>query len=397
MPTIAYLDCFAGISGDMTLAALVDLGVPIHWLKDQLQRVVPEPFELTVTTVHRNGIRATDLQVNCAAAGHHRHWSDIRKQIYASSMPEKTVRLAEAIFQRLAHAEASVHGCSVEEVHFHEVGAVDAMVDIIGTALAAEYLKIEQVVAAPIPVGGGLVTCEHGILPVPAPATLKLLEGVPIVGSEEQQEMVTPTGAAIATAWAADFGPMPDMVVSKNGYGAGKRRFQTRPNLLRIVLGETRAQAADLETVMLVETAIDDMVPELFGHVMEKLFELGALDVCLIPVFMKKNRPATLMQALCTPDLADAVSECMLRETSSLGVRRYPAQRRVLPREAVKVPTAFGEILAKSVWSPDGHRRLVPEYDACRQLAREKDLPLREIYEAVLKADPKAASKVDDS
>ncbi|MBI9084531.1 MAG: nickel pincer cofactor biosynthesis protein LarC [Desulfobacterales bacterium] len=379
----AHFDCFSGISGDMTLGALLDLGLEVDWLGRELKGLPVDDFELKTETVFRNGIRALHLTVAADEEKTHRHYRQIRELIQAAMIPPAVKTMSLAIFARIAEAESAIHGCSLDHVHFHEVGGIDAMVDIVGTALCLDRLGVTSVSATPLPMGSGFVNCRHGVLPVPAPATAAILKGIPVYGADTGQEMVTPTGAAIIAETAGHFGPMPAMTVEKIGYGAGTREFNDRPNLLRVLLGtvETEDAALSTDTVCVVEASIDDMNPEIFGYLMGKLFDDGALDVWWVPVQMKKNRPGTLIQVLCSPDLRPTVVRRLLSETTTIGVRHREMQRTVLAREIVAVETPWGRVAAKRVTGPDGRPRLVPEYEACRRLAEETGRPLREIYD----------------
>lgn len=385
----AYFDCFSGISGDMTLGALIDLGVPLPWLKESIARLPLSGFEIAVSDVAYNGIRAKRVDVLAEGHHHHRHYSDIRALIENSPLPEPARRMALAVFKRLAEAEAGVHGCRPEEVHFHEVGAVDAIVDVVGTALGFHHLGITEAVSAPVPTGRGFVNCQHGRLPVPAPATAALLQGAPTVGTEIEYELTTPTGAAIVATAVARFGTRPAMTVSGIGYGAGRRNLDPGPNLLRIMIGEKASGpvADDCEfksdQVVIVETSIDNMNSEFFGFVMDRLFDAGALDVVWIPIQMKKNRPGTLLQALCTPGRLSAVARCILTETTSLGVRYHEANRYLLERDHATIDSSFGRIPVKRIRYPGGEVRYAPEYEVCRRIALEKGVPLRTVYDAV--------------
>ncbi|PIP38231.1 MAG: TIGR00299 family protein [Desulfobacterales bacterium CG23_combo_of_CG06-09_8_20_14_all_51_8] len=376
---IAYFDCFAGISGDMTLGAFVDAGVPAAWLADTIKAHLITDFDLTVTPVSKMGISATkvDVIVNTHAE---RDYDAIRKLIERSFLIAPVKDLSLAVFEKLAAAESKIHGCPKHQVHFHEVGGVDAIVDIVGAALCVDYLKLETITASKIPLGSGFVRCAHGTLPVPAPATVEILKDIPVYGTEISSELVTPTGAAIISTLASTFGPMPDMRISQIGWGAGFRDLNHIPNLLRIFLG-TPANLSD--TVTVIETTIDDMNPEVFGYLMERLFEDGALDVCLIPVFMKKNRPGTLVQVLCSHYVKETLISRILTETTTLGVRCFEAQRRILKREPVRLETEFGEVSAKKIHGPDGRIRIVPEYEVCRRIARERNIPILTVYQKI--------------
>jgi hypothetical protein len=384
---IAYFDCFSGISGDMTLGALIDLGVPPAWLKESIESLPLTGFELSVAEVAYSGIRARRVTVDARGDHGHRHYSDIRALIEKSPLPEKVRTTALSVFRRLAEAEAGVHGCTPEEVHFHEVGAVDAIVDVVGAALGFDRLGITQAFAAPVPTGRGFVDCRHGRLPVPAPATAALLTGVPVYGTDVEYELTTPTGAAILTTLAEGFGPLPDMTISGIGYGAGSRELKPGPNLLRVLIGEPRRSGLGTDPdwvqdkVVIVETSIDDMNPEIFGHVMDRLFAEGVLDVVLIPVQMKKNRPAVQVQVLCREDRLQAAARCLLTETTSLGVRYFEAGRFMLPRAAETLESSFGPVAVKRVSLPGGGIRRVPEYEVCRRIALERKLPIRVVYD----------------
>ena len=387
---IAYFDCFSGISGDMTLGAFFDLGVPEEWLKDRLEAIPLTGFEVLAETVSRHGIQAKSVEVRVKDDATSRHYEDIKSILEKSPMSSGVKQRSLDIFERIADAEALIHGCPKEKVHFHEVGGIDALVDIVGTALCVDYLKIDSVIASPIPVGRGFVTCQHGTLPVPAPATLGILKGVPIYGTNIPHEMVTPTGAAIIATLAGSFKEMPDMIIEEIGYGAGKRELETQPNLLRIVLGteitnsEKELGVYQADQIVILETCIDDMNPEVFGFLMERLFEKGALDVYWIPIFMKKNRPGTMIQVLCPENYREVLMTCILSESSSLGVRYYHVKRRMLGRERIMVKTVYGEIAVKRITELDGSSRIIPEYEICKKIALEKNLPIRMVYDTIL-------------
>lgn len=392
---LAYFDCFSGISGDMTLGACIDLGVPADWLKNRLEQLPLTDFDLTTSSVTRHGISATHVHVK-TSEHHHRHFSDIVSLIENSPLSEGAKEKSIGIFDKIATAESGIHDCDKASVHFHEVGGIDAIVDIVGTVLCMEYLEIDAVVASKIPLGSGFVNCQHGTLPVPAPATVSILKGVPVYGTDIPYELVTPTGAAIVSTLARSFETLPDMVVEKIGYGAGTREIDSRPNLLRIVVGTVSNAAGILQedrTVM-IEASIDDMNPEIYGFLMDRLFEDGALDVYWIPIFMKKNRPGTMVQVLCPIDRKEILIRRILSETTTLGVRFYEMDRRMLAREADKIQTRFGMVAVKKVGDPQNRIRWVPEYEACKTIALEKGLPLREVYETILKEVP---NKTDSS
>lgn len=385
-----FFDCFSGISGDMTLGALIDLGAPRDRLVADLKRLEGIDFTLESTPVLRNGINAKQVNVRFEASATHRSFSELVNIIQSSPLSLRVRSLGEAIFRRIAVAESEIHGCALDEVHFHEVGAVDAVVDIVGTALCLDYLGIKHVAASRIALGSGVSRCRHGAIPIPAPATASILKDIPVYGAGVPHELTTPTGAAIIATIAQRFGDLPDMKISGIGYGAGSRVLEDRPNLLRVLAGTFEAPEPDMgpgpmsmDRVVMLESAVDDMSPELLGYLMEKLFEDGALDVLWIPVYMKKNRPGTLIQVLCRETDEKRLALRVLSETTVTGVRMIPANRRILFRESMDVQTAFGSVRAKRIVGPDGEARLVPEYEECRRIAMEQGLPIREVYERI--------------
>ena len=383
---LAYLDCFSGISGDMTLGAMVDLGVPVQWLQQEVGKLPLEGFEIDSRNVTRHGIRAVQVDVRVQENQAHRNFANIREMIDDSPFSPQVKANGIAVFDRLAAAEAAVHGIPKEQVHFHEVGGMDAIVDIMGTCLAMEYLHIDAVICSSLPLGGGFVQCRHGTLPVPAPATLEVLKGLPVSGGPVQEELVTPTGAAIAATLAGAFEPVPEMRIDRIGYGAGSRKLESRPNLLRIIVGEQVKSGISItgEPLVLLECCIDDMNPEFFGYLMERLFEDGALDVWWVPVYMKKNRPGTMIQVLCGPDKSATTVQRLFSETTTLGVRYHQVRRSSLAREMIEIQTPWGPAAAKQVTGIDGSLRVVPEFEACKRIAREQNIPLRRVYERIL-------------
>lgn len=383
--TRLFLDCFSGISGDMLLGAFVDLGVPVDWLKANVMRLPLSDFDIVAENMTTHGIQAVKVDVKSLDHRTHRHYGDIRALVADSPLAPQTKKTCLNIFERLAEAEAHIHGCSKEAVHFHEVGAVDAIVDIVGTSLCLQYLGVEQVVCSALPMGRGFVHCQHGVLPLPAPATMAILKGVPVYGSKQEKELVTPTGAAVVASIADRFDVMPGMRIDAVGYGAGTHELEGQPNLLRVVKGtaESASDGMVSEKLVMIETTIDDMNPELYGYLMEKLLAEGALDVIWIPVYMKKNRPGTLIHVLCPKEKRSAVVERILLETTSLGVRYHEVERSALARENVEIETEFGTMAAKQVRGVDGAVRIVPEYEACRRVAVSLNMPLRSVYESV--------------
>jgi len=382
----AYIDCFSGISGDMTLAAFVDLGVPVSFLNDSISRILPqEDFCIEEGVVTRNGIQARNIIVNERKGVSSRDYAEIRSLLKAGDIPNFVKETSLEIFSRIAQAEAKIHGCPIDKVHFHEVGGVDAIVDITGAAFCVDFLKLTSISASRIPLGNGFVTCSHGKLPVPAPATLEILKNIPVRGTDIQHELVTPTGAAIVATLATSFHSMPDMQIDRVGYGAGKRDIGNIPNLLRIIIGSKNKEThgRTTEWVVVVETCIDDMNPEIFTFLMERLFEDGALDVCWVPVYMKKNRPGTMIQVVCKEDNQKKIADRILMETTTSGVRFYQSERYILDRRIVEIETSFGRLPAKQITKPDGTDLIVPEYDVCREIAIEKNIPVRVVFETI--------------
>jgi hypothetical protein len=385
----AYFDCFSGISGDMTLGALIDLGVPPGWLQDELTRLPLTGFQLSVTPVVRSGISANRVNVEVHDSKKSRDFKEIRSLLEDCPLSETVKSNSLNIFEKIARAEAGIHGCSLEDVHFHELGGIDAMVDIVGSALCLEKLGINKITASKLPLGSGFVDCQHGKLPIPAPATIEILKDVPVYGTEATSELVTPTGAAIIASLADSFGLLPEMSVKKTGYGAGQRELQDRPNLLRIITGapvglkKKLKDTLQIDQIIILETCIDDMNPEFFGFLMERIFEDGALDVYWIPVHMKKNRPGTMVQVLCKEDRKDNLIRRLLAETTSLGIRYYRAHRQLLARDQLTITTTFGEIRVKRIKDPEGSIRLIPEYEACKEIALRKKIPLRVVYDTI--------------
>ncbi|CAI2718368.1 nickel pincer cofactor biosynthesis protein LarC [Nitrospina watsonii] len=374
-----YFDCYAGISGDMILGALVDLGVDLKALQSGLKTLGLKGYEIKSRRVKRGHLAGIKVDVKVGHSHHHRGLSDIRTLIQNSKLPDAVKRTSIAVFERLGRAEARVHRIALDKVHFHEVGAVDSIIDIVGGVYALHLLGIDQVMASAVNTGEGTVACEHGVLPVPAPATLELLKGIPCFSSGVPKELTTPTGAAMIGHFAEKFQGMPLMTISKVGYGAGTHKLDDQPNLLRAVLGETLAKSS--ERVVLLETNIDDMNPEFYDHVMDKLFAAGALDVYFTPISMKKNRPAVKLSALCPPRRQDALTKILLTETSTYGVRSCEMDRAVLDRKIESIKTRWGTVKVKVGWLDGLPVHISPEYDDCRRLADKKNVPLKEVYE----------------
>ncbi len=373
---ICYLDAFAGISGDMTVGALIDAGAGAGDLTAALDSL-GSGAAFRIEKTKRKGIAASKFHVDHADTKKHRHLPHILAMIDGSAMPARAKQRASAIFQRLGEAEARVHGMPIEKVHFHEVGAVDSIADICGAAMALDLLGVDAAACSAVNVGSGTVNTQHGILPVPTPATALLLEGKPVYSRGPAMELTTPTGAAIAATLSANFGAPPAMTLRSTGFGAGDRDFAEHANVLRVLIGDTAA-AVESTTVVVIEANIDDSTPEFLGYAMERLFEAGALDVTLEPIFMKKNRSATLLRVIATRETRETLAAAVLAETSTLGVRMYEAERRVQPREIVTVVTGYGPVRVKAA----ANGTFSPEFEDCRKLAIETGAPLKSIYAA---------------
>jgi hypothetical protein len=393
---IAYLDCFSGISGDMMIGALIDAGFPIEELKRALQSVPLEGYTLEATREERNHLFGTRFKVHVAQDHHpHRKFSDIKDLIRAGNFSPSVRDKSIAIFESLAVEEGRIHGRSPEEVHFHEVGAVDSIVDILGSVLGMEFLGIGAACASPLPLGSGFVETSHGRIPLPAPATVALLEGVPVYDAGLKEELVTPTGAALVKGFARSFGSLPAMAIEKVGYGVGSRNLADRPNLLRILIGREQGESHE-ETVVVLESNLDDTNPEWLGFLMERLFEAGALDVVFSPGYMKKNRPAVIVHVVAKPHQKDRLMNLLFSESTTLGVRFHYTQRRILERSSIEVDSPWGTMKVKKVVRPDGSSQLLPEFEECGRIAKERGIPLRDVYGWVtaLKQVPKVSLSV---
>lgn len=383
---LAHFDCFSGISGDMVLGAVIDAGVPVDAIRTALASL-GLPITLEVETVKRCGFRATKATITATDEEDYRFLPDVQKIIASSALTEKQRDLATRIFAKLAHAEATAHGMPLERVHFHEVGALDSIADILGAAVGLDLLGVDAFTSSSVPTGSGTVKCAHGVMPIPTPGTLELLKGVPLSKFTAKGELTTPTGAAILTTVVSGFTDTPPMTVQRVGVGAGTKDFLEHPNILRLLVGTAAANPGGLaagvsDTVAVLETNLDDCTPEVIGFTTERLFAAGALDVFAVPIQMKKNRPGVLLSVIASPDAAEACEAILFRETGTFGVRRHTATRSKLHREAVVVDTPFGPVQAKRGWR-DGMEVVTPEYEDCARIARERGVPLRAVYEAV--------------
>jgi uncharacterized protein (TIGR00299 family) protein len=393
---IAYLDAFSGLSGDMTVGALIDLGLPLDAVREAVAALGLAGVELDVERVQRSSITATKFHVRIHGEhpdtpgvhphGHHGHraYADIRDLIERSVLAPRVKDRALAVFGRLAEAEGRVHGVPPDAVEFHEVGALDAIVDVVGAALGFTHLGVETVHVSPLPMGQGRVQAAHGVLPVPGPAVVELLRGWPVRFEDGAAEMVTPTGAAIAVGLARPE-PVPEIRVTAAGYGAGDRTLADRPNVLRIVVGEATV-AAGADEVVVIEATIDDLSPQLYEYVLERLLAAGARDVFLVPVTMKKSRPGTMLTVLAEPPDRELLAGIIFAETSTIGLRYATWRRMVLPREERTVDTEYGPVRVKVAHAPDGTLNVAPEFEDCRRLAVEQSVPLKLVHQAAMAA-----------
>ncbi|MCX7428929.1 MAG: nickel pincer cofactor biosynthesis protein LarC [Planctomycetia bacterium] len=386
---VAYLDCASGISGDMTLGALVDAGVDLGELNAAVGSLGLPGCRLVAEEVRKQGFRATQVTVQYEPEHTHRHLGTILAMIDGSRLSAAQKDVAGRIFRRLAEAEAKVHGTTVEKVHFHEVGAADSIADIVGAAVGFDLLGVERVVASPVPTGSGKVRIAHGLLSIPAPATAELLCGIPLAPSAVQVELTTPTGAAILATLADDFGPLPAMTIQRIGCGAGRRDLDEQPNILRLMVGTSVEQPPGEDQVWVLETNLDDLTGEMIGYCTARLWEAGALDVFTTAIQMKKNRPGVMVSVLCPAETVGAIEAILFEETTTLGVRRRPVSRHVLARRPHCVRTPWGPVEGKVAWLADGVPRFGCEFESCRKIAQEYGVALRAVYEAALKAfDP---------
>ena len=412
MARTLYLDCFAGASGDMLVGAMLDSGLDFELLRSALLKLGVEGYELSLGRVDRSGISAAKFDVHLTGEpqqhghhhnhdhsrgehshghgrqSHHRSLSEIKGIISSSNLSELVKQRAQAIFQRIGEAEAKIHDVPIETVHFHEVGAIDSIVDIVGACVAFDALKIERIISSPLHVGSGTFQCAHGTYPVPGPATAELLKGVPIYSKDVEGELVTPTGAAIISTLAEGYGPMPMMKIEKIGYGAGTRDYPKFPNALRAIIGELEEDTDRTPgAVTIIEANIDDLNAQVFGYLMEKALSAGALDIFYTPVQMKKNRPGVLLTLLCNPPDRERMCDLIFRETTTLGVRYRNEQREILTREFVTVETEYGPIRVKVSRARDGRvMNASPEFEDCRVAAEKSGVGLRDAQTAALKA-----------
>ena len=371
-----YFDCFSGISGDMILGALIDLGVDVEEWKTELNKIPVKGYKIEISKKQKNSIWGTDVNIIIDDHHSHRHLEDLLKIVDESGLSENIKTKARNIFYKIAEAEAKIHNKSIDEVHFHEVGALDTIIDVLGSLILLEMLGVEEIYSSPLPLGSGFVNTAHGTIPVPAPATLEILRGVPVYRDGREGELVTPTGAAIISTVANFVQELPPIRVDKIGYGCGKKDFSF-PNLLRVYMGEL-IESTVKERNIVLETNIDDMNPQIFGYLVEKLFKEGALDVFLTPVYMKKGRPGILLSVIAPLAMEERLSEVIFRETTTLGIRKIYVDKKIMPREIKEIETKWGKVRIK-VANINGIRKAYPEYEDCKSIAERENIPLKDV------------------
>ena len=379
---IAYFDCFSGISGDMIVGALIDAGVKLKELRDELDKLKISGFKLRREKTARGGLSGTKFNVEVHEEGMRRTINDIISIIDKSDLSTPIKKSGKKIFLQLATVEAKIHNKSIEKIHFHEVGGLDSIIDIIGSLICLNKLEIEAVYTSKIHLGTGFVQTQHGNIPVPVPATIALLKGVPVYSTGIQSELVTPTGAAILKTLCKSFGPMPEMQIERIGYGAGNRELQI-PNLLRVYIGESPDINYEKDNVIVLQTDLDDMNPQVFGYISELLLAEGALDVSMTPIFMKKARPGVSLSVMTTEEKFENILSIIFRETTTLGVRIHRLERRKLTRETIPIQTKWGKVRVKVGKMRGEIKKITPEYEDCRKIATEQGLPLKDVYEEV--------------
>ncbi len=379
---IAYFDCFSGASGDMILGALLDSGLDFETWKGELGKLPVKGYDVQMSKMLKKGISATHVHVKIPHDHAHRALSTILSIIESSRLSDFVKKTSARIFTRLGEAEAKIHQCPIEEIEFHEVGAVDALVDIVGTCIGIELLGIQEIWVSPLHLGKGFVDCAHGRLPVPPPAVVELLKGIPVYSTEVEGELVTPTGAAILSTLAQGFCPLPQLQIQHIGYGAGHRDLPI-PNVLRVIIGE-KALSLEEERIQLIETNIDDMNPQFYDYVIERLFQAGAKDVFLVPVIMKKSRPGIVLSVMASEEKVEPIVQVLLEETTTLGVRISELKKRmVLKRETLSVPTPWGEAQVKIRWMSPYVKMVTPEYEHCKRIAKEQGIPIQKVFERI--------------
>lgn len=384
---VLHFDCFSGISGDMVLGALVDLGLPQELLINAISSLTL-PIQVEVERVKRCGFAATKVNIIAQDEEHYRFLPDVEAILDRADVTTQARELAKRIFRKLAEAEAASHGMPLEKVHFHEVGALDSIADILGAAVGLDHFQPQFITSSPVPTGIGTVKGAHGLMPIPAPGTAALLKGIPIAPSDVKFELTTPTGAAILASVVNEYSPSLNMTIMAQGSGAGTKDFLDRPNILRLFLGESKPSPsqADIDHVMILETNLDDCTGEIIGYTVDELFKAGALDVFTQSIHMKKQRPGVLLTAISTPEKVETLQQIIFRETGTFGIRQTPAHRRKLQREMIVVPTPWGNMKAKRGFMANGFELITPEYEECARVARQHNLPLRHVYDTIRSA-----------
>ncbi|RJQ31818.1 MAG: nickel pincer cofactor biosynthesis protein LarC [Actinobacteria bacterium] len=382
---IAYFDCFSGISGDMVLGALLDIGLPLEHLREELAKLPLTNYEINAKPVQRSGLAATKVSIKAEEKGVVRTWSNVKTIIEQSELSEDIKNKALEIFLKLAEAESKIHKKDISKIHFHEVGATDSIVDIVGAVIGMNYLEVDDVISSEVATGMGMVRSDHGMLPIPAPATLEILKDVPVYSGSVNHELTTPTGAAILKSFATTYGPLPTMSVEKIGYGAGATELEI-PNVLRLMVGALAEKQEAEETkakneLTLVETNVDDSNPQFFGYIMDKLFAKGALDVWSSPIYMKKNRPAITLSVLCPKDIQEKVIQTIFEETTTLGVRLSEISRKTAARHIKTISTKLGDVAVKIAKYKDKVINIAPEYEDCAKIAKNNNLPIKKVYD----------------
>ncbi len=382
---LAYLDCFSGISGDMFLASLIGAGLPVSYLKATISKLGIKDLDINITRDKRHGISGIRIEIDFKSQRQQsRSFSSIKNFLLNSKLESDIKNKSLDIFNIIATAEAEVHNCKKEDIHFHEIGGLDSIIDIVGTVSGMIYFDIEYLVVSTLPLGKGNIKTSHGIIPIPSPATLNILKGIPTYGTEIEAELVTPTGAALVRYFANAFGEIPPMIIKNIGYGIGTRDLSEKPNIARLILGEPYKNK-NLDTVVLIETNIDDYNPEYLGYIMDMLFQNGALDVAFVPIYMKKNRPGICIKIICNPIDTENLMNILFKETSTLGIRYNFLLRKRLKREIIYIDTPWGKIKAKKIYQIDGSAYIKPEYEECLKIAKKYDIPIRHVYEYIAK------------
>lgn len=382
---ILYYDCFSGISGDMNLAAMIDLGIEREYLIGELNKLNLLGWELIAEKDQRHGIHGTKVTVRQTKHEHvHRHLSDIEKIITNSTLDRKTKELSMKIFMKVALAEASVHRIPLEKVHFHEVGAIDSIIDVVGAAICYNALNVDGVCVSPVELGSGFVKCDHGKLPVPAPATAEIIQGIPVKKGGVDFEATTPTGAAIIAALGTEFGHEPIIKIEKTAYGIGHKEHPLVPNLLRVFLGEKTTADESGHSALHLECNIDDMNPEIFEYISDRLFNAGASDVFLSNIMMKKGRPGVVLNVICEEEKSEILKGIIFTESTSLGIRSFPFKKDTLARKFEKINTLYGDVTLKRSFYNEKEVSCKPEYEDCKRIASENGIPLKEVYNGIM-------------